>query len=246
MKPDPFPSQKPGDPQSWNLFPYVRNNPLIYVDPKGTQRSEMSDDRRAIAEKRRKDAERDRTRRRQSELELSESLGAKPFHGAVKIFYWAPQILPDNENASALRVGHLSMMLPDGTYISLFPEGAHASYKVDVLAEGGNATQIYELDGLPYTDQKILKEWWAGEAKDNYKALKNNCADVVRSALLMGGLGVENGQGLGGVMGASIPGPIVFPFSTPGNTLDQIALAVSTQQKSKRGDMRSLNLRRTR
>jgi hypothetical protein len=27
--------QSAGDPQSWNLFGYVRNNPLRFVDPTG-------------------------------------------------------------------------------------------------------------------------------------------------------------------------------------------------------------------
>jgi hypothetical protein len=31
----PFIDQHPGDPQSWNLFAYVRNNPLRFVDPSG-------------------------------------------------------------------------------------------------------------------------------------------------------------------------------------------------------------------
>jgi hypothetical protein len=31
----PFIDQHPGDPQSWNLYGYVRNSPLIYVDPDG-------------------------------------------------------------------------------------------------------------------------------------------------------------------------------------------------------------------
>ena len=31
----PFADQHVGDPQSWNLYPYVRNNPLRYVDPNG-------------------------------------------------------------------------------------------------------------------------------------------------------------------------------------------------------------------
>lgn len=31
----PFADQHPQDPQSWNLYTYVRNNPLIMIDPKG-------------------------------------------------------------------------------------------------------------------------------------------------------------------------------------------------------------------
>ncbi len=32
---EPFAGQREDDPQSWNLFAYARNNPLIYVDPTG-------------------------------------------------------------------------------------------------------------------------------------------------------------------------------------------------------------------
>ncbi len=31
----PFADQHPGDPQSWNMYPYVRNNPLQNTDPDG-------------------------------------------------------------------------------------------------------------------------------------------------------------------------------------------------------------------
>jgi RHS repeat-associated protein len=33
----PFIDQYPGNPQSWNLYGYVRNNPLVYVDLNGRQ-----------------------------------------------------------------------------------------------------------------------------------------------------------------------------------------------------------------
>jgi RHS repeat-associated protein len=32
----PFADQHPENPQSWNLYAYVRNNPLSMVDPNGT------------------------------------------------------------------------------------------------------------------------------------------------------------------------------------------------------------------
>jgi hypothetical protein len=35
MSPDDDSDQEPGDPQSWNLYAYVRNNPLNRTDPDG-------------------------------------------------------------------------------------------------------------------------------------------------------------------------------------------------------------------
>jgi RHS repeat-associated protein len=36
LQPDlPFADQRPGNPQTWNLYAYARNNPLYFVDPSG-------------------------------------------------------------------------------------------------------------------------------------------------------------------------------------------------------------------
>lgn len=34
---EPLLDQDPSDPQSWNLYAYVRNNPLIFYDPSGNE-----------------------------------------------------------------------------------------------------------------------------------------------------------------------------------------------------------------
>jgi len=36
LTPDlPFVDQQPGNPQTWNLYPYARNNPMLFIDPTG-------------------------------------------------------------------------------------------------------------------------------------------------------------------------------------------------------------------
>jgi len=41
---EPFADVDEDDPQSWNLYAYVRNNPLRFVDPMGDARWEVADD----------------------------------------------------------------------------------------------------------------------------------------------------------------------------------------------------------
>jgi RHS repeat-associated protein len=40
---EPFNDQDEKDPQSWNLYAYVRNNPLLYIDPDGRACSSAKD-----------------------------------------------------------------------------------------------------------------------------------------------------------------------------------------------------------
>ena len=54
----PFNDQHPEDPQSWNLYTYARNNPLLYVDPSGAYVCSANTDCDAV-EKGRLDAQAD-------------------------------------------------------------------------------------------------------------------------------------------------------------------------------------------
>jgi uncharacterized protein RhaS with RHS repeats len=43
LSPDaPFADQSEGDPQSWNLYTYVRNNPMSFIDPLGLARTNVN------------------------------------------------------------------------------------------------------------------------------------------------------------------------------------------------------------
>jgi RHS repeat-associated protein len=40
---NPLNDQSEDDPQSWNLYSYVRNNPMVSIDPTGRYRKEPAD-----------------------------------------------------------------------------------------------------------------------------------------------------------------------------------------------------------
>lgn len=86
------------------------------------------------------------------------------------MYYWGPRLSP-------FRAGHLSIQLEDGTYISFWPgeepsgiafgkkfqATTHETYGQDAEAEGGDADDTYQVDGL---DEAAIKEWWEKEKQN--------------------------------------------------------------------------------
>lgn len=95
-------------------------------------------------------------------------------------------------------VGHLSMALSNGTYISFWPNEdlqlkrkknpASLSYEDDEYSQGRPADNVLELPD-DIVDQEKIKVWWSDYVDHNkYHLLTNNCALVVQQALLVGGI----------------------------------------------------------
>lgn len=112
----------------------------------------------------------------------------------LTINYWGPRITP-------FRIGHLSLELEDGTYISHWPgdkskqispskQGkSHHTFEDDVKAEGGEPNEIVKIPAHMINIAKI-KEWWNSmiEKGTKYNLWAENCAQIVIRALWMGGL----------------------------------------------------------
>lgn len=116
------------------------------------------------------------------------------------IYYWAMEPL-------SLAVGHISMELDDGTYISHWPEARIAqeerNAKKNPLMKRGIAQPTLQddkiVEGKTYTEKVILprrlvdggkvKAYWESLQKKgtNYHLLFSNCAQMVEAALRAGG-----------------------------------------------------------
>jgi hypothetical protein len=95
--------------------------------------------------------------------------------------------------------GHLSMSLTDGTYLSHWPNqpagpfkkypGAQLSFQSDVISEGCQPDEILKLPNNMVDENKI-KTWWMQSIKEGttYNLLFSNCGQMIRTALIQGGI----------------------------------------------------------
>jgi hypothetical protein len=98
-------------------------------------------------------------------------------------------------------VGHASLSLSDGTYISLWPENyqkvssgsskgpkLEVALKDDIKNEGRDPDkQVEILKCLNLVDESKVKKWWMEyKTKVKYNVLASNCAQTVYEALMQG------------------------------------------------------------
>ena len=122
------------------------------------------------------------------------SLGVDSF-GLAEVFIWGP---------SGSNVGHVSIKLDDGTYVSFWPseginkkieffipqEGTfNPDYLTDVQSEGGNPPEIFKIDGL---DEQAMKSWFDESKNSPPKyCMPYVCHDAVSEMLKVGGLAIK-------------------------------------------------------
>ena len=106
----------------------------------------------------------------------------------VTVYVWLP-------NAPA--VGHASMQLENGTYISLWPSvslakankmknqhGArHESLNVDIYYEKRPPDLVFHISDL---DEGAIQHWW-DNFYDRYNLVRQNCCNTVIGGLRAGG-----------------------------------------------------------
>nr|XP_023020992.1 uncharacterized protein LOC111509465 [Leptinotarsa decemlineata] len=105
----------------------------------------------------------------------------------IEVILWLPKV-PN--------VGHLSLELSDGFYISFWPEKESRwkktsrgnTYEDDRRAEGRGPDEVLYLPP-EIVDQEKIKRWWNRVMDDKeYNLMLNNCSSVVREALRKGGI----------------------------------------------------------
>ena len=117
----------------------------------------------------------------------------------AKVYFWSMSWSDANKSrgGSKLAVSHLSLLLTDGTYISHWPmsnttfkKGASPKKKLqdDVDLEGRQPDESFELP-VQFIDEHLIKSWWEScKTSAEYQLVVNNCGQVVRRALVEGGI----------------------------------------------------------
>ena len=110
----------------------------------------------------------------------------------MKVFVWLPK---------GTQVGHASLLLSNGTYLSLWPDeekkaknavamkkgSTSSSLDEDVHNEGRRPDRIFDLSGKGYNEKAIEKWWDEFKYTKTYELLNKNCCWVVYTALTKGG-----------------------------------------------------------
>ena len=104
---------------------------------------------------------------------------------SAKVYFWSP---------TSELIGHSSMKLADGTYISHWPKEACSATRQeceswqpddvaeDIRNEDGRQPIVIDVS-ISADGQKKIKSWWNDYKKSNYNFISNNCSTVVYQAL---------------------------------------------------------------
>ncbi|KAJ6640040.1 hypothetical protein Bhyg_12789 [Pseudolycoriella hygida] len=119
-------------------------------------------------------------------------------------------------------VGHLSMSLSNGRYISHWPKGdkrsiwkvtssQYLSLDIDIRAEGRTPDETLVFPANITLDERKIEEWWNSFIpKAEYHLLGQNCAQVVEEALKAGGFEIYDYTDRAGPFAISISTDHIF------------------------------------
>ncbi|XP_072379352.1 uncharacterized protein [Diabrotica undecimpunctata] len=107
----------------------------------------------------------------------------------AKVYFW---------KMTTEGVGHLSLQLSDGTYISHWPKNtsglkkpgtSQPSLETDIDLENRYPDETYTIDKSGIIDESKIRSWWNSyKSSSSYNLVTNNCGQVVRTALIQGGI----------------------------------------------------------